>query len=90
MCAVSMVIDYGKQTWGEPQYWQLPNKLPTSPPNILGKMAPAIIEWEVYQELLRKAAEFDKLAKQPDCEDPEKQKWLDKAVEYMKKLEQNQ
>lgn len=43
--------------------------------------------WQKYQELIRKAEEFDKAAKQPDCEDEEKKKWMNEVEERLRKLE---
>lgn len=34
--------------------------------------------WEEYQELKRKAREYDRLTKQPDCEKPEVQDFEDR------------
>ena len=32
-------------------------------------------EWPNFQELVRKAREYDRLTKQPDCQDPLKASW---------------
>lgn len=46
--------------------------------------------WQSYQELMRKAAEFDKLTNQPDCVDPVKVDWMKKMEERMAELEKQQ
>lgn len=45
------------------------------------------ITWREYQELLRKAAEWDKLSGQPDCVDPAKEVWQKKIEERLAALE---
>ncbi len=44
-------------------------------------------KWNHYQELIRKAEEFDRAAKQPDCEDEEKKKWMKAIEERLNRLE---
>lgn len=39
--------------------------------------------YEEYQELLRKAKEYDRMMNQPDCPDPEKEKWEKSLEKYM-------
>lgn len=72
MCAVSAVLNYGQQTW--PNHQQ-----------VLGQ---PIVGWPEYQELLRKAAEFDRISNQPDCHDPAKGEWYSKMEERMRKIEE--
>jgi len=43
--------------------------------------------WDHYQKLIKQAEAFDKAAKQPDCEDIEKAKWMKNMEERIKKLE---
>lgn len=40
-------------------------------------------KWLGYQELLEKARKYDELMKQPDCPDPEKEKWAKELEEHM-------
>lgn len=84
MCVVSMVLDYGIKTWPEPNInpnplpnWPVP--LPNTQPNIIPN---APFDWSEFVEQFKKynvtlqaAKEFDKAAKQPDCEDPKKVEW---------------
>lgn len=74
---MSMVLDYGRTTW--PLYPQVPTSLHPAP------IDSSI--WYEYKKLLEDAKEFDKKAKQPDCEDPEKQKWFETMDERMKRIE---
>lgn len=41
-----------------------------------------------YQELIKKAEEWDRMANQPDCEDSAKAEWMKAIEERMRKLEQ--
>lgn len=43
--------------------------------------------WKSYKDVLEKAAEFDKVADQPDCEDPHKTEWMRAIEERITKLE---
>lgn len=67
MCVVSMISDWGRQKWPRPDPWLFP---PTTLPRI-----PTPQEYRDYQELVRKAREYDRIHQQPDCPDPEKLKW---------------
>ncbi len=79
MCVVSAILDYGRRQW--PQYdWRVPT--PVTPP-----VLPTADEWAQFRELLRKAAEFDKAARQPDCEDPEKAAWMRRMEDRLAELE---
>lgn len=61
MCSVSMVLDYGQKVWP-----------------LIDPVTPLITEpLKEWAKLLEQAKVFDKVAKQPDCEDPEKVKWLE-------------
>lgn len=71
MCMVSAVLNYGQQTWQ----------------GSLGQPQAPVLGWQQYQELLRKAAEFDRISNQPDCHDPAKAAWYTKMEERMSKLE---
>jgi hypothetical protein len=43
------------------------------------------IDYGYYQDLLRKAAEYDRMTKQPDCPDPTKLAWQKSLEEFMRK-----
>jgi hypothetical protein len=43
-------------------------------------------KWNDYQEIKRKAEEFDKATKQPDCVDPAKEAWEKKVLELLQKI----
>lgn len=74
MCVTSMVSDFYMQKWPQPSW-------PHIFPPTLPQTVPA--EWYDYQELLRKAREYDKLTGQPDCPDPIKVKWQKEFEEFM-------
>lgn len=78
MCITSAILDYGRHQWPTPNPWVYQ---PVQP------LVPSPVDWSKFKELLEKAAEFDRVAKQPDCEDPEKVKWFDTMEKRMKKLE---
>ena len=42
-------------------------------------------QWDEYQELKRKAAEYDKRTGQPDCVKPELDDWEKAMEEFLKK-----
>lgn len=66
MCVVSMVHEH-YQTWPSP----FTPAAPTFPPPLHPDWTWE--RWNEYQELLRKAAEYDKRVGQPDCPDPNKE-----------------
>lgn len=80
MCVVSMVFDYYDKTIP----WPAPNKpyewYPPLPPVDLDKQI------KDFLEALQAAKKVDKLTAQPDCEDPEKAKLLDRVAELEKRL----
>jgi hypothetical protein len=43
--------------------------------------------WPSFKALVQKAEEFDKVADQPDCVDPEKDAWMKRIEERLEKLE---
>lgn len=49
----------------------LPAPVPNSLPNV-----PNFEQYKVYAELLHKAAEYDRITKQPNCHDPKKMEFL--------------
>lgn len=70
MCAVSAVTDYYREKWPLPSYPPSPD--PTWTPNVV------IItqaQWNEYQELKRRMAEYDVRTEQPDCEKPDVTIW---------------
>jgi hypothetical protein len=67
-----------------PDGWRVP--LPFNPVTPV-PAGPTPDEWATFRELLRKAAEFDKIAKQPDCEDPEKVTWMKRMEDRIAALE---
>lgn len=72
MCFVSMIHDF----------YTAPIN-PTPPPSYdWSKWTP--IRWEEYNELLRKAAEYDRLTGQKDCVDPKKQELHDLIEKVLK------
>lgn len=104
MCVVSAVMDMGRQQWpdlGDPAWRDSfpiifpPGRPPTdaSPIAPLTPLKPAPTlptqaEIEAFLALYRAAQKFDEVAKQPDCEDPEKIKLLDAILALQKRLEQ--
>jgi hypothetical protein len=63
MCVVSMVTDHYREKW--PVIPLHPCGLPVGP--LLPMKFITAEEWEEYQELKRKAAEYDAITNQPDC-----------------------
>lgn len=55
-------------------FWQPPVTFPYDSPDARRKK---ILEWEEYEELARKAREYDRIHNQPDCIDPKKKEWED-------------
>lgn len=53
------------------QQWPLPQQFPP-------------FRWPDYQELLRKAAEYDRLTGQPDCPAPDKVQWQQELERIMR------
>lgn len=86
MCIMSMVIDYGRERiWPQipPATW--PSPVPSTPPV---DHEAELAKWEAFKKLLDKAKELDIVAAQPDCEDPEKVKWLKEMDHRMKAIEE--
>ena len=92
MCAVSMIIDYGRDRIWPHQPWTTPNMEPVYPLPI--PQFPQIDEaamkakLDAFLKLIEQAKETDKVTNQPDCEDPEKVKWLRELVRRFDGLEE--
>lgn len=43
--------------------------------------------YDAFKNLLRTAEDFDRIAEQPDCEDPEKAKWMAEVEKRLAALE---
>lgn len=86
-----MISDYGRTAWpgveGIPQpfIWNPLSQEEINRVRELLQNMPSKEEIDEFKRLLDKAREFDKVAKQPDCPDPEKVKWLEK-LETLRKL----
>lgn len=79
MCSVSMVSDWYNQDWRlkQPTYPAIPNLLPT--------IAPATLPWsdeslKLLKEIMGQLKKLDDKLGLPDCEDPNKAKWI-KSIE---------
>lgn len=44
-------------------------------------------KWNKLKDLIKKAEEIDKATGQPDCVDPEKERWAREMEERMKRIE---
>ena len=85
MCITSAVIDYGRRQWPIDMP-MVPNyTLPQSPWTSMN--VPTRDELDAFRKLLEQAKEFDRIAKQPKCEDPLKVEWLERLVSVMERLE---
>lgn len=82
MCVVSMISDHYMRKWPV---------IPTNYPDTIfpSKTWPNHVEWDEYQELIRKAREYDKIHNQPDCQDLEKIKWEKAMKEWLAKMPQH-
>jgi hypothetical protein len=82
MCIVSMVYDHYQPLIPQISPWQTDPWKPYTPPD------PAATQRliEEFRKALAAAATVDKLTGQPDCEDPEKVKLLDRIAELEKQL----
>ena len=87
MCAISAVSDYGRENLylgiGEWKDYKYPNTI-TNKPSLKTELG--FDGYKTYMELLRKAAEYDRIMNEPNCHDPEKMKFLNALVERMNKL----
>lgn len=73
MCMVSAVLDYGStiSPIQIPSHWYptiIPNNIPNPTYDYEG--------YKTYAELLRKAAEYDRIMNEPKCHDPKKLEFL--------------
>jgi hypothetical protein len=83
MCVVSMVTDHYRDKWPLPQYPSPGAPFIPSQPSQPFQLLPHLItkeQWDEYQELKRKAVEYDKRTNQPDCAKPEVEEW-ERAIE---------
>lgn len=60
MCVYSMISGHYMEKWPLPSF---PHTWPSP------------YEWADYEELVRKAREYDRITNQPDCPDPAKEEW---------------
>lgn len=83
MCSVSAVLDYGisNPPW---QYQTVPAMREVSLPLPDREAAEAI---KRFMKLVDAAKEFDVATKQPDCEDPEKVKFMTKVLDRLAAIE---
>lgn len=79
MCAVSMVYDYGRTN----PPWQ--NPLGPSPMPLPDTQVEDAIKR--YLKLIEDAKEYDRATKQPDCEDPEKAKFMKEVLDRLDAIE---
>jgi hypothetical protein len=68
MCAVSVVLDYGRENI-PPYQWTRP-------------------AFDEFKEVIRRLEALDEKLDQPDCEDPEKAKWMEEVERRLKALEE--
>jgi hypothetical protein len=63
--------------------------LPTFPFPYVPPVDPSklLIDMKEYSELIEKARKLDELLGQPDCPDPEKEAWIAKLEERIRRLE---
>ncbi len=73
MCVVSNFVDYHQNQWGTP--WVDPKQFEESK---------IIVDWKSYQELRKKAEEYDKLTGQPNCVKPALTDWEEKFEQFLK------
>lgn len=85
MCVVSNILDYGRQTWPQPDKPKIdPYFSPYQWPNWdATTRTPTAKEWQEFLELVEKARKFDEIARQLDCEDPTKLEWFEAMKTYM-------
>ena len=46
--------------------------------------------WRPYKQLIEQAKEFDRIAEQPDCDDPEKARWMADMEKRVLELEKKE
>jgi hypothetical protein len=74
-----MISEHYQERWTRPLYRES-----TLDPIFIPRL-PSLAEYEEFQELLRKAREYDKRMQQPDCPDPAKEKWMAELEKVMVK-----
>ena len=82
MCVVSMVTDWGQKKYPDWITWPTTTEMFPTPRE-------KIVDYKEYLELVRKAEEYDRMTGQPDCIDPDKDKFLkalEKRVELLEKI----
>lgn len=79
MCFTSAVFDQYQQYIPQPQQWQPTPSWPT--PAELRELI------DSFNRAFEAAKTFDRLTKQPDCEDPDKAKLLDRIALLEKRLD---
>lgn len=83
MCATSVIFDqYGPWIPTPQQQW--PQRPIDPAPYSNGELRELI---DSFKEALEAAKKFDRLTNQPDCEDPDKAKLLDRVVELERRLD---
>lgn len=90
MCVVSMVMDHYRDRW-PPQQWPVPEISPDiyDPlEDYRKKLEDFLRKAQVVKEAKRAAEKVDRLTSQPDCEDPEKMKYLLALEERVSQLEE--
>lgn len=75
MCVVSMVYDHFR-----PQFEPYENTRPLTDPNNFRELV------EKFRKAAEAAQRVDSLTNQPDCEDPEKAKLLERVAELERRL----
>lgn len=98
MCVVSAINDYGREKWpGVVVPWPDLTTAPLTPQPAFppfkpkepdGSRLPSKAEIESFLELIKRAQEFDRVANQPHCEDPEKVKFQQAMEQRLVMLEQ--
>lgn len=84
MCIISGIYDYGHRTWPT---WPTTAPVPPPIPPASATPFPTPEQWEAFKRLIEVAKEFDRIANQPDCEDPEKGKWMEQVERRLADLE---
>lgn len=83
MCVTSMIYDYGQRNppWQQITPW--PGIYPGSPlPDQQAREA-----MQKFLDLIQNAKEYDRAAKQPDCEDPKKAEFMQQILDRLDAIE---
>lgn len=90
MCMLSVVYDYGRQKWPNPNPFTV-TPTPWSPPSVQPlnpkRPLPTHDEWEALKAAIKAAREFDEAAGEAECEDPEKVAWFEEVDARLTALE---